>query len=142
MIVSSTALQETSSVPIKTRVRSRVLIVDDDLLCAQTLGRLLENEGYKVLALGNSTKAIDLGPKFLPHAAILDLAMPIVDGITLCAHLRQSLRNRAMRLFAISGRDYTREEIEAAGFDRLFIKPLDWPALKDALAASDSQRRD
>jgi len=142
LIVSSTALKETSSLPSKTRVRSRVLVVDDDFLCAQTLGRLLENEGYKVMSLGNSTKALDLGPRFLPHAVILDLAMPIVDGITLCTHLRQSLPNRAMRFFAISGMDYSHEEIKAAGFDWLFRKPLDWPAIRDALAAIGTHWRD
>ena len=126
--------QDRMESPSELRARHRILVVDDNPHSAQTLERLLLNERYQVMALSNPVKAAELSPRFAPHLAILDLGMPVMDGLALCKLLRQGPGGGRMHIVAVSGRDYTDAEVKEAGFDRLFLKPLDWPTLKVELA--------
>jgi DNA-binding response OmpR family regulator len=120
--------------------RHRVLVVDDNLDAARTLQQLLINEGYQVMAFGTPMKAMELARVFTPHFAILDIAMPIMDGLSLCSFFRRWHWGKKMHIIAVSGRDYTDEEVKAAGFDGYFMKPLDWGVLKVELARVVARR--
>jgi len=113
----------------------RILVVDDNLHSAQTLELLLRNERYQVLALSNSTKAAELARQFAPHIALLDLAMPVMDGFALCSFFRQWPWGKRMHIIAVTGRDFDEARMKAAGFDAWYLKPLDWPVLKGVLAS-------
>ncbi|HXC39123.1 MAG TPA: response regulator, partial [Burkholderiales bacterium] len=104
------------------------------------LERLLLKECYQVLALSSAVEAAELLPRFAPHMAVLDLGMPVMDGFALCKLLRQGSEGRRMHIVALSGRDYTNAEVKEAGFDRLFLKPLDWLTLKVELARVVAKR--
>jgi len=112
----------------------RILVVDDNLHSAQTLELLLRNERYQVLALSNSTKAAELARSFAPHIALLDLAMPVMDGVALCSFFRQWPWGKKMHIIAVTGRAFDEAQLKAAGFDAWYSKPLDWPVLKGVLA--------
>ncbi|HEV2125665.1 MAG TPA: response regulator transcription factor [Chloroflexota bacterium] len=67
----------------------RILITDDDPDLLFTLQMQLESDGYTVLSAPNGLVALTLAEKGLPHLAILDLAMPIMDGFELARRLKR-----------------------------------------------------
>ena len=59
-----------------------ILIVDDDDDVRQTLTELLEDEGYKAVGAGNGVEALQqLQRSPLPCVILLDLTMPVMDGL-------------------------------------------------------------
>lgn len=66
-----------------------ILITDDDPDLLFTLGTQLEADGYQVEAAPNGAAALRLAEKALPHLAVVDLAMPVMDGFELARRLKQ-----------------------------------------------------
>ena len=65
----------------------KILIVDDEPDIIEILKFNLENEGYNVFSAENGKEALKLADPQLPNLIILDLMMPIMDGIEACEHL-------------------------------------------------------
>jgi CheY-like chemotaxis protein len=59
----------------------RVLIVDDELLVADTLVMIAEAEGYTARAAYNAEEAADIADEFRPHACVSDVMMPGMNGL-------------------------------------------------------------
>src|SRR3954451_19827052 len=57
-----------------------VLVVDDDALVRGLLGRIIENDGYRVLTAGRGVEALVLAREHQPTAITLDVMMPQMDG--------------------------------------------------------------
>lgn len=70
------------------RVRSRILIVDDDVDILELLKYNFENEGYDVKTLVDSKNTIRVAKKFSPDLIILDIMMPDINGLEVCEQLR------------------------------------------------------
>jgi len=66
----------------------RVLLVDDDWDILELLEYNLEKEGFKVKALEESYRAVNVAKEFSPDLIILDLMMPHPNGIEICKELR------------------------------------------------------
>lgn len=62
--------------------KSRILIVDDDLLICDILKRAFGNEGYEANVAYNVTDALELAHTFSPDIIISDIMMPEIDGFT------------------------------------------------------------
>lgn len=65
-----------------------ILIVDDDLSVQRELKLLLENAGYRADAAGDFTSIPEYVQKVQPDLLLLDVALPDIDGITLCSKIR------------------------------------------------------
>ncbi|MGH2458350.1 MAG: response regulator transcription factor [Chloroflexota bacterium] len=69
-------------------MRDRVLVVDDDVFVRRFLQRALTHDSYDVTVADSGESAIDLARQTQPAVILLDIMLPDVDGITLCAGLR------------------------------------------------------
>jgi len=67
----------------------RLLLVEDDDLVAAGLATLLDLEGFTVLTIGRGLAVVEAIRSFKPHAVILDLTLPDVDGIEVFWRLRK-----------------------------------------------------
>lgn len=67
---------------------ARILIADDDPKHAQLLRLYLEHEGHKVLVVSNGRAALEQARSRRPDLVILDVMMPLVDGLDVCRILR------------------------------------------------------
>jgi DNA-binding response OmpR family regulator len=69
-------------------VTARILVADDDPKHAQLIRLYLEREGHQVLTVGDGRAALDLARARRPDLVILDIMMPLVDGLDVCRILR------------------------------------------------------
>ncbi|MBV8064880.1 MAG: response regulator transcription factor [Actinobacteria bacterium] len=102
----------------------RVLLVDDDSEFLDSLRPLIEHQPALTVAgtAGNGLDAIELADELEPDAVVIDLHMPIVDGVTAVARLRKDHPN--LCLIALTGDPATElhEAVTEAGADAVLMK--------------------
>jgi CheY-like chemotaxis protein len=113
----------------------RVLVVDDNLDGAATLSMLLEFAGYDVRCAYDGPAALRTIDDFRPHAIILDIGLPGLDGYEVARRVRADGAVLQPMLIALTGygQDSDRERSRLAGFDHHFVKPTDPRVLCDVL---------
>jgi len=114
---------------------ARVLIVDDNEALAMTYAWLLEDAGFTVRTCHNGAEALQCIEVFRPDVLLLDIGMPVMDGLQLCAALRASDAWKDLAVVAQSGYgdDGMRERTAEAGFDRHLVKPIEFDTLLSTL---------
>jgi CheY-like chemotaxis protein len=117
-----------------------VMIVDDNRDAAQTLAELLEAYGYTVSVAHDAPTALEQAAANVPHAFILDIGLPDMDGYTLARELQTFLDTERAVFIALTGygRDHDREQSTAARFDHHLMKPVDTPRFCALLAESSA----
>ena len=102
-----------------------VLLAEDDRAVRDSLTRALTLEGYDVRAVSNGALALDVLNETTPDLVLLDVSMPIVDGLTVCRVLRGE-RNR-VPILMLTARTETRDRVAGldAGADDYLAKPFD-----------------
>ena len=68
----------------------KILVVDDEALLVKGIRFNLMNEGYEVITGSNGQEAVDLVARENPDLVVLDVMMPVMDGLTACAKIRES----------------------------------------------------
>tara|TARA_B100000963_G_scaffold277535_1_gene245909 strand:- start:375 stop:1058 length:684 start_codon:yes stop_codon:yes gene_type:complete len=104
----------------------KILIVDDEPDIIEILKFNLENEGYKVISAKNGKEALKLADEHLPHLIILDLMMPVMDGIEACERLRMDKKfsNSIIMFLSARGEDYSQVAAFESGADDYVTKPI------------------
>ena len=67
----------------------KILVVDDEALLVKGIRFNLMNEGYEVITGSNGQEAVDLVTQQKPDLVVLDVMMPVMDGLTACAKIRE-----------------------------------------------------
>ena len=102
----------------------RVLLVDDDRDFLESLRPLIEHQPVLTVAgtAGNGLDAIELADELDPDAVVIDLHMPIVDGVTAVARLRKDHPN--LCLIALTGdpAPELHDAVTEAGADAVLMK--------------------
>jgi len=110
------------------RVRPlKILIVDDNVDAAESLGFLLSDMGYEVRTAHGGVEAVRVAKQFFPQAMILDLGMPEMDGYAVARAVREDHALTNTRLIALSGygQPEDRRRTAEAGFEAHLIKPVE-----------------
>ena len=113
----------------------RVVVVEDNYDANAALSRLLEKSGFEVVGRAyDGMSGLRVIKESQPDVAILDIAMPVLDGYALARRIRSEIGSPP-RLVALTGFGEAADKTEAvkSGFDAYFRKPADWPTLKAAL---------
>lgn len=118
----------------------RVLVVDDNVDAADSLGAALELSGHETHVTYDAPTALVAAERFRPEVALLDLGLPGIDGFELAMRLRGTPSFARLFIVAVSGYGQAsdRERTRAAGFDAHFTKPVALDALLDAINAIDT----
>jgi CheY-like chemotaxis protein len=114
----------------------RVLIVDDHADTAESLSLWLRRLGYETHVAGDGERGLEAAGALKPHAVLLDLTLPVLDGYEVARRLRAEPDGQAVTLVAVSGRSLPEEQERSrqAGFDHFLVKPVDFDLLQRALA--------
>ena len=83
----------------------KILIVDDDEGVTQTFARMLQLEGYQVRTAVSAETGLQEAARSHPDAIILDLRMPLIDGLGFLRRLRERDEHRTTPVAIVTG-DY------------------------------------
>ena len=70
-------------------LHNKILIADDDAEMLETLSSMLEGEGYTVIKAENGQEAVEMARKELPALIMLDIHMPVLDGLKACKAIKE-----------------------------------------------------
>jgi CheY-like chemotaxis protein len=122
----------------------RVLVAEDDESAREAIAVLLEQDGRFAVAgrAGNGLEALNLAKRLKPDAVVMDIEMPVLDGVEATRQLRE--RSPDLPIVAISGHDYEERvlEIRTAGANDYVRKARLATELPRVLAAAAESRRD
>ena len=113
-----------------------ILVVDDNRDAADSLSKLLQAYGHDVWTAYDGLEAVDVAREKRPLVALIDIALPKIDGYQVARRLARDQWGRTMTLIAVTGAglDDDREKALAAGFRYHLVKPIDHAALEGILA--------
>jgi PAS domain S-box-containing protein len=121
--------------PIAERPRLRILLADDNRDAAESLAALLEIDGHEVVVVHDGPAAIEAFLEIRPQLALLDIGMPGLNGYEVAKKIRQSHRDSAAKLVAITGwgQDDDKTRAIEAGFDYHLTKPVELERLTEIM---------
>ncbi len=107
-----------------------ILIVEDYNDSREVLRFMLERCGYAVVEASDGIEAVDKARRFSPDLILMDISLPVVDGLTATRAIRE-IAGSGVPIIAVTafGSDF-RGDASAAGCDELLEKPLDYSVLK------------
>lgn len=115
----------------------KILIGEDSSVIQNLAKRVLEFSDYDISLAKNGREVLEATEKETFDCIILDIIMPVMDGMECVRQLRQSEwnPNRKVPIIAISGnaRNYSDSEFQLAGFTAFLSKPLDYDKLMDTV---------
>jgi two-component system, chemotaxis family, CheB/CheR fusion protein len=113
----------------------KVIIVDDNKDAADACAMLLELSGHHVQTAYTGRRALELAETFRPHALVLDIGLPDVNGYELAQRIRALPWGRHTVLIAVTGwgQEQDRHRAFEAGFDHHLTKPVEAEALEALL---------
>jgi two-component system OmpR family response regulator len=102
----------------------RVLVVEDERRMARYICQALLEEGFAVDGVHDGQSALDMADAYEYDVIVLDLMLPGIDGLTLCARLRG--RGPATSVLILSARDLVEDRVTGlnAGADDYLVKPF------------------
>lgn len=120
------------------RVPARLLVAEDNEVNAMLLQAMLRQRGYTVTLVDNGRSAVDAVREGTFDAALLDMHMPVMDGVEATKAIR-SLPAPACEIpiFALTADalHQNRRRYQGIGLTDFLTKPIDWNALDRAIAA-------
>ena len=104
----------------------KILLVDDEPDILEIVGYNLKNAGYQIFTANNGKEALSQAEKHLPHLIILDVMMPVMDGVEACEKLRGNPKftETVITFLTARGEDYSQVAGFEAGADDYITKPI------------------
>jgi len=112
--------------------RGRILVADDDPASAELLKYFLESHGFAVETAPDGNRALDMGTSGDFQLVILDMHMPMYDGVEVLEFLRKRHVLHPIKVIAVTGdlSEDLRAELQAGGIDSFLTKPVDLQLLR------------
>ncbi len=106
--------------------KPRVLIVDDERSIVETLVYNLEKHGFETTTASNGREALQKAQAQVPDVVILDLMLPVIDGLQVCRQIRSDSRLNNVRVLMLTARGDETDEIVGfnMGADDYVAKPF------------------
>lgn len=107
-------------------VKSKILVVEDDLDILHLVAYNLQNAGFEVVTTRDGYEALALARNHLPRLVVLDLMLPGLDGLEVCRELKRTpaLRNVPVLMLTARGEEVDRIVGLELGADDYVVKPF------------------
>lgn len=121
----------------------RIMVVDDEPVIRMDLREMLENEGYLVVAEAkNGEEAVSLAHRHKPDLIIMDVKMPVLNGVKASQIIRSFSDSSILLLTAYSQRELI-QDARKAGVTAYLVKPISeedlFPAVEIALSQKEKE---
>ena len=112
-----------------------VLIVEDSEDARYFMRLELEQLGYRIVEADNGEKAVEVAERERPDIILMDLSLPIMDGIAATEKIRACDGFKTVPVIAVTAHQETdfRADAKAAGFSAYVTKPIDMPWLSELI---------
>jgi len=106
--------------------KSKILLVDDEADIIELLQFNFQSEQFEVRTASNGKDAVVQALKYRPDVIVMDIVMPLMDGIEACLEIRQHVSSYDPLIFLLSarGEDYSQLAGFEAGADDYIVKPV------------------
>lgn len=113
-----------------------ILLVEDTEDNRFMMRRLLEMTGYRVVEAMNGEEAVKLAESESPQLILMDLSLPIIDGLAATRLIRKLPHFETTPIIAVSAHDTSDFQLEAihAGCNSYITKPIDFNELEEMIA--------
>lgn len=117
--------------------KNKVLIVDDEQDILDMLQYILEKEGYEVKVAHDGKEGLKSALEFQPRLILLDIMMPVMDGIEACRQMREAEELKDTIIVFLTARSEEYSEIAAfeSGANDYIVKPIKPRALVSRIAS-------
>jgi two-component system alkaline phosphatase synthesis response regulator PhoP len=121
----------------------KILLVDDEKDILEFLSYNLRNEGFHIFTASNGQEAVQLTREIQPDLILMDVMMPVMDGIEACREIRniESYENTLVAFLSARGEDYSQIAGFEAGGDDYITKPIKPKVLVSRVKALLKRRR-
>ena len=115
-----------------TSLAGKILVVDDERDLVWALEHSLRDEGYQVLVAYDGLGALRIAKEHRPDLVILDILMPLLDGLQVCRQLRCNAAFSTMPILFLTSRSLVMDRIRGldSGGEDYLVKPFDLGELK------------
>lgn len=128
--------------------QQRILIADDESYLTQILSATLRRRGYDVSAANDGGAAYDAAVANPPDLLICDYQMPVLDGLSLCARLKEKPETSGIPVLMLTARGHimTSDDLARTNIRAVLPKPFStrdlFPKIEEALrSAACGQRK-
>lgn len=117
------------------KTKQTIMVVEDYDDTRVLLKHALEIKGYRVLEAVNGQEAIDIAAREQPDLILMDLDLPILDGIAATNQIRQQSRMEQVPIVAVTAYplSFTRVKAFAKGCNEYMSKPIDLTELEEVI---------
>jgi DNA-binding NtrC family response regulator len=127
--------------PTVTRTKGRILIVDDELVVRDSLGKWFTSEGYSARPTGSGREALEVLAQSEFDIALIDIKMPGMDGMELQARLKEADPNLTVVIMTgYASVDTAVEALKRGAYDYI-TKPVDPDELSHLVAKALEHKR-
>ena len=114
-----------------------VMVVEDFEDNRFMMRRLLEMSGYRVVEAVNGQEAVEVAARERPDLILMDLSLPLLDGLAATRRIREQPALRAVPIVAVSAHDTAdfHADALAAGCNEYVTKPIDFDQLESLLSS-------
>jgi CheY-like chemotaxis protein len=108
------------------RTRKKILIVDDDLDLCHILQTVLDRLGYDTVLAVNGKEAVDLATSQLPDLILMDIMLPVMDGLQATRLIRENSNTQSTPILAMTARVSLEDKKNCflSGCDDFIAKPF------------------
>ena len=115
--------------PLRGKTRSispmqTILVIDDDESLRDTIGLMLEKEGFRPILVGDGTAGLEQATAAKPHLILVDLRMPGLSGVDVCKRLRASGSATPVIVLSAVGDEIDKVLLLEIGADDYVVKPF------------------
>jgi signal transduction histidine kinase/CheY-like chemotaxis protein len=139
LVEQAPAAKDTGSLrPADPPPSARILIIEDNVVAAETLAELLECCGHAVQIAHDGPSGLNKLDTFQPQIVLCDIGLPGMDGYEVAARVRERSQPPVPVMVALTGYGGAsdRERAKAAGFDHHLVKPADLECLLGIVASA------
>ncbi len=113
--------------------KAKILVAEDDPADLDLFQEFLESQGYEVTAASDGNRALHLGASGQFDLVILDIHMPLYDGVEVLHMLRKRFLRRPIRVMAVTAdvNSKLHDQLDLESVDSYVTKPIDLTAFGD-----------
>ncbi len=114
-----------------------ILVVEDEPILRDTIVYNLRADGYDVLTAGDGATALDTAQRSRPDLVLLDLMLPVMDGLEVCRQLRRRSETNTVPILMLTARAEETDKVVGLelGADDYVTKPFSWRELRARVRA-------